>query len=124
MQKDAWAGPRCARPLLAALCVLRMTYRRRLEEVLHLLSSYSEQRNYGVVAEILCSIDDVYHPKHTDFVAAFSVEEHRDIAHVYGLVCEVELSDTATISDLQSDPRWRRVVTVAKDVYSRISSDA
>jgi hypothetical protein len=61
-----------------------------------------------------------YHPKNPAFIDAFSEDELKDLAHLYGLIVEASTSDYSTVGQMLKDPKWRRVVAVAKDLMPRL----
>ncbi len=94
-----------------------------------MLASASAQARYEkdvphafVVAELIeVFVTDLYHPKSPDFIEAFNEDELKDLAHLFGLVCEVSerIRDVQvhSVSDLQKLPEWRRVMSLAKRVH-------
>ena len=98
-----------------------MSVRIRLLEAVALLASRSEQRQYGVVGEIFCSMDDAYHPKSPEFLESFSESELKGIAHLYGLVCEAARGQPQSVHELQQDQHWQRVVALAKELHVDLS---
>lgn len=65
--------------------------------------------------------DDLFHPKDATFIASFSADELKDLAHLYGLLCEISSSQFSTVAEMLKDMRWRRVVAVAKEVAARLA---
>jgi hypothetical protein len=68
--------------------------------------------------------DDLYRPKDDTFIASFTSDELRDLAHLYGLIVEASLADFSTVPEMLKDPKWRRVVEVAKGLALRFESAA
>jgi hypothetical protein len=66
--------------------------------------------------------DDLYDPKNEAFISAFSRDEHKELAHLYGLLVEVTDSNYSSVPDMLTDPKWRRVVEVAQKLTSRFKS--
>jgi hypothetical protein len=66
--------------------------------------------------------DDLYHPKAPAFIDAFTEDELKDLAHLYGLVVEASTSDYSTVGQMLKDVKWRRVVAVAKELVPRLKS--
>ena len=64
--------------------------------------------------------DDLYNPKSDSFISAFTLDEHRDLAHLYGLLVEVSYSRYPSVSSMLKDPKWRRVVEVAQQLNARL----
>jgi hypothetical protein len=100
-------------------------------EQIRLLASPSEQLAYertlagkaghapSEIVEMFCSL---FHPKWEPFIAAFSSDELRDLAHLYGLIVEACRSDYTTVSEMLKDPKWRRVVELAKELSGQFRS--
>jgi hypothetical protein len=101
-------------------------------EVLEMLSAPSAQLSYeasltaGHAPTELISgyCDDLFNPKSPDFIAEFSNDELKDLAHLYGLMVESSAKHHPTIAIMLKDPAWRRVVALAKDINERFSRDA
>lgn len=94
---------------------------------IELLSHPSEQLEYEQslthgghapteLIEMFCSR---YHPKSPEFLAAFTVDELCDLAHLYGLLREVARTPFSTVSEMLKDRDWRRVVTLAQELITR-----
>ena len=93
-----------------------------------MLASASEQSRYEkavpnsfVAAELIEHFaTDLYHPKSHDFIGAFNETELKDLAHLFGLVCEAakKMNETEvhSVADLQKLPEWRRVMSLAKSL--------
>ena len=107
-----------------------MTIRDSIVEELRLLSMPSEQLAYEKslttaghapteLIEVFCGRFD---PKSQDFVSEFTRDEHRDLAHLYGLIVEVSGANHGTVSDMLKDPNWRRVVALAQELRPRFDS--
>lgn len=93
-----------------------------------LLASASEQVSYergvplaSVPAELAEAAEDLYQPKRRDYVEAFTADELRDLAHLYGLVREAAPGTVTTVAELQKQSGWRRVMAVAKDLAARLA---
>jgi hypothetical protein len=108
-----------------------MTVRGQIINELRLLASPSEQLNYErslttgghAPSELVTGFcDDLYQPKSQQFVDAFSLDELRDLAHLYGLVAEASRANHATVALMLKDPNWRRVVQFAKELSSRVGA--
>ena len=94
-----------------------------------MLASANEQVKYEkavphafVVAELIESfVTDHYHPKSPDFIEAFNEDELKDLAHLFGLVCEaaerMREMEVRSVADLQKLPEWRKVMSLAKKVH-------
>ena len=100
-----------------------MAIRQAIIEEIELLSSPSMQLKYeenvpfaNIPAELVSGFTDLYHPKDAEFLAAFTSDELRNIAHLYGLVCEASRDLPAKTMELQKVPEWRRVIALAKEL--------
>ena len=107
-----------------------MGIREKIVEELLLLSLPSEQLAYEKsltnaghapteLIEVFCQCFD---PKSQEFVSAFTRDEHRDLAHIYGLIVEASGANHSTVADMLKDPIWRRVVALAKELRTRFDS--
>jgi len=105
--------------------------RASVSETVQLLANSSDQLEYersltnaGHAPSELISMfcDDLYHPKDERFLSAFSDEELRSLAHLYGLLCEAALNPQPSVSALLKTPSWRRVLTVAQDLSERLGA--
>ena len=96
---------------------------------IQLLASASEQLRYerevpqaNVPAELICQFcDDLFRPKSAAFTAAFTSDELKDLAHLYGLMVEASKAQVTSVTELLKRPEWRRVMTVAKDLSARFA---
>jgi len=94
--------------------------------VLHLLASAHEQLIYEQrvphvpVADELIEIfvTDIFHPKSTEFVFAFTEAELKDLAELFGLfrVARARKHELGVrlVGELQKLPEWRAVIALAK----------
>lgn len=105
-----------------------MNVRDTVLSAVQLLASASEQLGYerdvpiaDVPAELVETGRDLFQPKSHEYVEAFSDDELQDLAHLYGLVCEAARLQVATVTELQKQPEWRRVMAVAKDLAARLA---
>ena len=64
--------------------------------------------------------DDLFDPKSAEFNSVFSRDEHKALAHLYGLLVETSGSSYPTVGDMLKDPKWRRVVAVAQQLTGEI----
>jgi hypothetical protein len=95
---------------------------------LELLSQPSLQLDYearvaianvhGELVSGFCS--DLYHPKSQQFLDAFSEDELRDLAHLYGLLMESGQIRASSVADLLKHAHWRRVVAFSKDLAAEM----
>ena len=71
------------------------SYRKRVIEEIELLASPSTQMQYerdvpiaDSPSELICQfVDGLYHPKDEVFLNAFTAEELRSLAELYGMLC-------------------------------------
>jgi len=111
-----------------------MSVRASIIDQIRFVASPSEQLAYertlagnaghapSELVEMFCSL---FHPKSEHFIAAFSSDELRDLAHLYGLIVEASRSsdsDYTSVSEMLKDPKWRRVVELAKELSGRFGS--
>lgn len=104
--------------------------RRAVIEEIDLLAHASLQAKYetdvpvaNVSAELFCRFcDDLFHPKSQTFLDAFSEEEIKDLAALYGLMHlaskAIDDSEILSVADLQKRPEWRSVMNFAKELRS------
>jgi hypothetical protein len=101
-----------------------MSLRKSTIEMIELLSLLSEQLKYekdvpiaDVPAELICMFcDDLYHPKSERFIAEFSEDELKSMAHMYGLLSEAARVTVHSVTELQKRSEWRSVVSLAKEM--------
>lgn len=103
------------------------TVRPKVIEELKLLSLPSLQLEYQSLlikhaghapTELVCGFcNDLFHPKSPEFIAAFSEDEHKALAHLYGLMIEASSQNHSTIEEMLKDTNWRKVVALAKDLH-------
>lgn len=103
-------------------------YRYRVIEEIELLASPSAQMKYerdvpiaDVPAELICGFaNDLYQPKSDLFLNAFTEEELKSLAELYGMICIASKVFNAkgyhTVSEIQKVPEWRSVMSFAKDL--------
>ena len=79
---------------------------------MQLLASASEQTSYeqdvplaSVPAELAEAAGNLYQPKRPEYVEAFSADELRALAHLYGLVREASPGRAASVAELQKEPK-------------------
>lgn len=106
--------------------------REAMVNAISLLSSTSEQMAYAEAlkgrvgnpfAEIVGSIDFVFHPKSPDFLKSFSNEEILDIANIFGRInlC-LEIFEMKEVEDLVKNIWWRQgVVRPAAQLLARLN---
>jgi hypothetical protein len=105
-----------------------MTIRQSVISHLELLSRPSQQLEYEAkvpIANIHCELvsgfcSDLYHPKSQPFLDAFTEDELKDLARLYGLLMETGQLRVSSVSELLKQPQWRRVVAFAKDLVTEL----
>jgi hypothetical protein len=100
--------------------------RRQVVGTVELFASPSEQRKYEsdvpiacVPDELVCFANDLFNPKWQPFVDAFSADELKSLAELYGRVCIASKAfdrDNLTVSAIQKLKEWREVISFAKDL--------
>ena len=98
--------------------------RQRVAEQVRLLAHPSKQLEYeknvpiaNVPAELICGFcDDLYSPKFLALSNAFTDDELKELAHLYGLLVEAAKVDVASVSELHKSPSWRLVIALAKEL--------
>ena len=110
--------------------------RSRVIEQLQLLSLPSMQREYEaslatngraghVPTELISGFcDDLFNPKNPEFVGAFSNEEIKQLAHLYGLIVDAFEAVPSSVREMHLSPSWRRVMSLAKDLYAQFQHEA
>lgn len=109
-----------------------MTIRRAVVDEVRLISLASEQLAYekavphvNIVAELLSGFcDDLFHPKSPEWVSQFTESELKGLAHLYGVMMEVDSGAASCVSELLKDEKWRRVIAVAKELYPSLEPNA
>lgn len=110
-------------------------YRERVLEAIEGFASPSDQLKYerdvpvaNVPAELICGfVDDLYHPKSELFLDAFTEQELKSLAELYGMLCIVSRTitelDSCSVHDIQKVPEWRAVITFAKDLIVELKRE-
>jgi hypothetical protein len=102
-----------------------MKIRESIIDEIKLLSQLSEQIAYeksfinaGHAPTELVSVfcDDLYNPKNEDLISAFSNEELKELANLYGLMVEASNEKYLSVSDMLKNPKWRKVIELAKRI--------
>jgi hypothetical protein len=103
-------------------------YRQRVVEVIEGLANPLDQMKYehdvpiaDVPAELICGfVDDLYHPKSELFLNAFTSEELKSLAELYGRLCVASDAfakhDRHCVAEIQKLPEWRSVMGFAKNL--------
>jgi hypothetical protein len=76
---------------------------------------------HGELVSQFC--DDLYHPKSPQFLNAFTEDELKDLARLYGLLAESGTLRASSAADLLKQPQWRRIVAFAKDLATTLGGD-
>lgn len=66
--------------------------------------------------EVFC--DDLFHPSSETMRECFSHDEIKELSHLYGVMMETVNEDYLTVSDMLKDLKWRRVMSLAKEIHS------
>lgn len=73
-----------------------------------------------VPAELVCFGTDFYNPKYKPFVDAFTNDELRSLAELYGRVCiaseVINKKSCHSVAELQKIKEWRSVITFSKQL--------
>ena len=72
--------------------------------------------------ERFCS--DIFAPKSQEFLSEFSDSELKSLCHLYGLMIEASSTKYPAVDAMLKDPAWRKVVTLAKELYVQLSRGA
>ena len=97
-------------------------YRKQVADHIALLARASEQAEYErrvpiacVPEELVCIFcDDLFHPKSPDFLAAFTEDEIKDLAKLYGLLCSAAEVNAKSVNEALKSAEWRKAVSFAK----------
>jgi hypothetical protein len=100
-------------------------YRQRVIDEIEGLASPAVQKKYehdvpiaDVPSELICGfVDDLYHPKSELFLNAFTSDELKSLAELYGRLCIASDAFTKhechSVADIQKLPEWRSVMAFA-----------
>jgi len=114
----------------------KMGLREILVKELQLLATPSEQLAYesnvpiaNVPSELICSFcDDLFHPKAKEMISAFSNDELKGLAHLYGVLCEasraVSEGKVNSVSELLKLESWLVVIKVAQDQLATLTKNS
>lgn len=99
-------------------------------EYLELLSQPSRQIDYETSAPRVDShgklvrwfCDALFRPKSQQFLDAFTENEIKDLARLYGLLIESRLLRASSLADLLREPEWRRIARFAKELADTIAA--
>jgi hypothetical protein len=102
-----------------------MGIRKQIVDALQILAHADQQLSYErslastghVPSELVCIfVNDLYHPKDSHFLASFTADELKQLAHLYGLIVDASRTSFAMVADMLKDRHWRRVMEVAKQM--------
>jgi hypothetical protein len=107
-----------------------MSLRQSIIDEIDLLAHPSKQLQYerdvplaDVPAELVCGFcNDLYHPKSEEMLSQFTEDELRGLAHLYGVLSESSDLQIHSVKDLLQHPKWRAVVSVAKELNAYYAS--
>jgi hypothetical protein len=107
-----------------------MNVRQSVLEYLELLSQPSRQIDYETSAPRVDShgelvrwfCDALFRPKNQQFLEAFTENEIKDLARLYGLLIESRLLRASSLVDLLREPEWRRIARFAKALVATIDA--
>ena len=107
-----------------------MNPRERVLEYLDLLSQPSRQLDYearlavanshGALVSRFC--DELFRPKSQSFLDAFTENELKDLARLYGLLIESRQLRASSLTDLLREPEWRRIARFAMELVATIDA--
>lgn len=107
-------------------------HRKRVLEAIEGLASPSDQMQYerdvpiaDVPAELICGfVDYLYRPKWQPFLDAFTVQELKSLAELYGRLCIASDAftkyDCHSVADIQKLAEWRAVMAFAKGLVVQL----
>jgi hypothetical protein len=108
-----------------------MNVRQSVREYLDLLSQPSRQIEYeariapanshGELVSWFCS--DLFRPKSPQFLEAFTENEVKHLARLYGLLIESGLLRASSVADLLREPEWRRIARFARELVATIDAN-
>ena len=98
--------------------------RQQVAEHIRLLAHPGEQLEYerrvpiaDVPAELVSGFcDDLYAPRSVEFIEAFSDRELKDLAHLYGLLCEAAKAKVHSVAELRKSAAWQLVLRLAREL--------
>jgi hypothetical protein len=107
-----------------------MNVRERVLDYLELVSQPSRQLEYetsvpranshGELVSWFCN--DLFRPKSRDFLDAFTENEMKDLARLYGLLIESRQLRASSLADLLREPEWRRIARFAMELIATIDA--
>ena len=107
-----------------------MNPRERVLEYLNLLSQPSRQLDYETSMPLASShrelvswfCDDLFRPKSRSFLDAFTENEIKELARLYGLLIESGLLRASSLTDLLREPEWRRIARFAREIFAKMDN--
>ena len=105
-----------------------MNIRERVIDCLELLSQPSRQIDYETSVPRANShgelvswfSDELFQPKSQQFLDAFTENEIKDLARLYGLLIESRRLRSSSLVDLLREPEWRRIARFAMELVATI----
>lgn len=106
--------------------------RKNVVDHVALVASPSAQLEYersvpiaDVPSELICGFcDDLYHPKSPALLEAFTEDELRDLAELFGRLCiaarAFERDGACAVNEILKIPEWRSTVAFAKGLHVRL----
>lgn len=111
-------------------------YRQRVIDKIEGIANPSAQIEYernvpiaDVPAELVIGfVDDLYHPKSELFLNAFTSDELKDLAELYGRLCVANdafiKNDCHSVADIQKLSEWRSVMAFAQELLIELKGMA
>ena len=107
-----------------------MDVRQRVLEYVELLSQPSRQLDYETSvpradshAELVrWFCDALFRPKSRAFLDAFTENEIKELARLYGLLIESGLLRASSLADLLREPEWRRIARFAREIFAKMDN--
>ena len=107
-----------------------MNVRQRVLAYLELLSQPERQIDYetGVAFSgghgdlVRWFHDELFRPKSQQFLDAFTENEIKDLARLYGLLIESRQLRASSLADLLREPEWRRLMRFAKELVATMDA--
>jgi hypothetical protein len=104
--------------------------RQSIVDEIKLLAHPSMQLEYessvpiaNVYNELVCGFcDDLYHPKSELFISSFTEDELKQLAHLYGVLCQASDLYVINVTDLLKNNEWRAVITVAQKLHTSFNT--
>ncbi len=137
MRNPYWVILRAAESTVSPLKMKKESkeFRKVVLENIELLASPSGQLKYeryvpiaDVPSELVCGfVDDLYHPNSEMFLNAFTEQELKSLAELYGMICIASNTfnkiDVHAVSEIQKVAEWRPFMSFAKDLAVELKKD-